>query len=259
MLNRQLQQNPAGWPAFTASTQDMLALAEEGLPQPEFLVLRSRGQAGEEGLIIGHQIVDGAARQFRREGLQKGEVGEALPGGLHALGALPAQGIAHAPAKQVKTQPARWQRSPGRGQTAEPGLGLAQRPRQHWGEGDGRLVAASQASAQIVAQTLLIERQAGGTVRGGAVAQQGLDGVDGMLYPVAIARRVRGDSGQEQGQGFRVQWRFGPGEEGEQQGQIAPQVRKPGAVHRHCDGGVHARWGRSWISHAGSSGAGSKE
>lgn len=136
-------------------------------PQPEFLVLRSRGQAGEEGLIIGHQIVDGAARQFRREGLQKGEVGESAAG-RPPCPRRPASAGHSARPSETGEDAARRVAAFAR---PRPDGRAGPRPRATSppapGRGDGRLVAAPQASAQIVAQTLLIERQAGGTVRVG--------------------------------------------------------------------------------------------
>ena len=117
-------------------------------------------------------------------------------------------------------------------QPAELGLGIAHRPGERRGRRDGRLVAGGRASADVVAETLVIERQAGGSLRGGAVPQQGLAGAGGVAHPVAVARGLRGDLGQEQGQGLGVQRLLGAGEEGHQEGQIAPQVAQPDAVHQ---------------------------
>ena len=74
MFDGQLQQDLMGRPTCVPTTQDMLPLAEEGLPEPEYLPLGSLRQAGQQGLIIGHQAADDTARQFSREGLQEDKV-----------------------------------------------------------------------------------------------------------------------------------------------------------------------------------------
>jgi hypothetical protein len=126
-------------PAVIATAQDVLTLAEERLPEPELLPRRPIRELGEEGLVVGHQPPDGGARKFPGERLEEDEVGEPLAGGLLSLGALPAQGIAHAPAEQVIAQIAGGQFGPVLGQAAELGLGIAHRAGERRGGDRGRV------------------------------------------------------------------------------------------------------------------------